>query len=48
MNLPELSENPLVKRVIDVLDKDRDGTISFMEFVQGLTALSATSSTEDK
>ena len=48
LDLPELSQNPLVKRVIDVLDKDRDGNISFVEFVQGLTSLSASASTEEK
>ena len=29
----ELANNPLVKRVIAVLDKNRDGEISFLEFV---------------
>jgi hypothetical protein len=29
----ELAQNPLVKRVIAVLDKNKDGNISFLEFV---------------
>ena len=32
-DIPELANNPLVKRVIDVLDKNNDGSISFLEFV---------------
>ncbi len=37
----ELEQNPIVKRVIDVLDKNKDGSISFFEFVHGLNSLSA-------
>ena len=44
----ELANNPLVKRVIAVLDKNRDGEISFLEFVQGLNSLSAGASQEEK
>ena len=44
----ELAQNPLVKRVIAVLDKNKDGNISFLEFVQGLNALSAGASNEEK
>ena len=43
-DIPELANNPLVKRVIDVLDRNNDGSISFLEFVQGLNSLSASSS----
>ena len=32
-DIPELANNPLVKRVIDVLDRNKDGSISFLEFV---------------
>ena len=35
----EIQENPIVKRVISVFDKDQDGKISFFEFVMGLSAL---------
>lgn len=34
--LKDLGENPLVKRVIKIFDKNSDGKISFVEFVQGL------------
>jgi Ca2+-binding EF-hand superfamily protein len=44
----ELAQNPLVRRVIAVLDKNKDGNISFLEFVQGLNSLSAGASQEDK
>lgn len=47
-DIPELANNPLVKRVIDVLDRNKDGSISFLEFVQGLNQLSVGASTEDK
>ena len=46
--IPELANNPLVKRVIAVLDRNNDGNISFLEFVQGLNSLSAGASQEDK
>lgn len=35
----EIQENPIVKRVISVFDKNQDGKISFFEFVMGLSAL---------
>ena len=47
-DIPELANNPLVKRVIAVLDKNKDGSISFLEFVQGLNSLSAGSSQQEK
>ena len=28
-NVPELNQNPLVKRVISIFDKNKDGKISF-------------------
>ena len=37
-----------MKRVIAVLDKNKDGSISFLEFVQGLNTLSASSTREEK
>ena len=48
MDILELANNPLVKRVIAVLDKNKDGSISFLEFVQGLNSLSAGSTNEEK
>ena len=44
----ELANNPLVKRVIAVLDKNKDGSISFFEFVHGLNALTASGSSVEK
>ena len=44
----ELANNPLVKRVIAVLDRNNDGNISFLEFVQGLNSLSAGASHDEK
>lgn len=38
----------MVKRVIAVLDKNKDGSISFLEFVQGLNSLSSSASQEEK
>jgi len=35
----EIKENPIVKRVISVFDKNDDGKISFYEFILGLSAL---------
>ena len=32
-DIPELANNPLVKRVIQVLDTNKDGSISFLEFI---------------
>lgn len=29
MSIPELQQNPLVKRVIDILDTDRNGEVDF-------------------
>ena len=44
----ELAQNPLVKRVIAVLDKNKDGNVSFLEFVQGLNSLSSHATEEEK
>ncbi|CAD8050949.1 unnamed protein product [Paramecium primaurelia] len=38
-DVPELSQNPLVKRVFQIFDKDNDGKISFAEFITGLSSL---------
>ena len=39
IRIPELSQNPLVRRVVSIFDKNKDGTISFEEFVTGLSCL---------
>jgi len=36
LSVPELKENPLVKRVVDVFDDDLSGEVDFKEFVLGL------------
>lgn len=38
-NVPELSQNPLVQRVISIFDINKDGKISFSEFLTGSAAL---------
>ncbi len=35
----EIKENPIIKRVISVFDRNQDGKISFFEFVMGLSSL---------
>lgn len=34
-NVPELANNPLVQRVITIFDTNKDGKISFKEFLTG-------------
>ena len=40
MSLPELQKNPLVKRVIEILDEDGNGEVDFKEFIQGVSQFS--------
>lgn len=40
MSLPELQRNPLVKRVIEILDEDGNGEVDFKEFIQGVSQFS--------
>lgn len=47
-DVPALSQNPLVKRVISIFDKNRDGKISFSEFIIGLSTLSTSANELDK
>lgn len=39
LSLPQLTLNPLVRRVVSIFDKNKDGSISFEEFVTGLSTL---------
>ena len=39
LNVPELKNNPIVRRVISIFDINQDGKISFYEFIVGLSAL---------
>jgi serine/threonine-protein phosphatase 2B regulatory subunit len=38
-DVPELKDNPIVQRIIKVFDKNKDGKISFFEFIHGLSNL---------
>eukprot|EP01066_Platyproteum_vivax_P006084 Platyproteum_vivax@DN1921_c0_g1_i1.p1 len=40
-DVPEVAENPLVKRVISIFDTNSDGKVSFVEFIVGLAKLAA-------
>merc|ERR1712045_1006464 len=48
MSLPELQQNPLVRRVIDIFDDDNNGEVDFKEFIQGLSHFSAKGDMESK
>lgn len=48
LGVAELTENPLVQRVISVFDKDSSGTVSFIEFLLGLSKLASGTSEEQK
>ena len=48
MSLPELQQNPLVRRVIDIFDEDKNGEVDFREFIQGLSHFSAKGNIESK
>jgi len=41
VEVPELKENPLVKRVVDVFDSNLNGEVDFKEFVMGLAQVSS-------
>ena len=47
-DVPELKDNPIVQRIINVFDKNGDGKISFYEFVWGLSALTNDAKLEEK
>jgi serine/threonine-protein phosphatase 2B regulatory subunit len=47
-DVPELKDNPIVNKVISAFDKDKDGKISFYEFVSGLSILADDMKKEDK
>merc|ERR1712123_190747 len=40
MSLPELHQNPLVQRVIEIFDDDQNGEVDFKEFIQGVSQFS--------
>lgn len=39
--VPEIADNPLVKRVLSIFDTNGDGRVSFIEFLVGLSKLAA-------
>ena len=47
-DVPAIAQNPLVKRVIQIFDKNKDGKISFVEFINGLAALSTGADDQEK
>merc|ERR1739848_521106 len=48
VSVPELKENPLVKRVVEIFDSDLDGEVDFKEFVMGLAQFSGRESEEHR
>ncbi|VEL11404.1 unnamed protein product [Protopolystoma xenopodis] len=40
MSLPELQQNPLVQRVIEIFDSDGNGEVDFKEFIDGMSQFS--------
>jgi len=48
MTLPELQQNPLVQRVIDIFDADGNGEVDFKEFIQGVSQFSVKGDKESK
>ncbi|XP_062502636.1 calcineurin subunit B type 1-like [Corticium candelabrum] len=48
MALPELQQNPLVQRVIEIFDQDGNGEIDFKEFIEGVSQFSVKGDRESK
>lgn len=48
MSIPELQQNPLVKRVIDILDTDGNGEVDFQEFIEGVSQFSVKGDKDSK
>ncbi|PAA91906.1 hypothetical protein BOX15_Mlig012314g1, partial [Macrostomum lignano] len=48
MSLPELQQNPLVQRVIDIFDTDQNGEVDFKEFIDGVSQFSVRGNEEAK
>merc|ERR1712025_110826 len=47
-DLPQIKQNPLARRIVDVLDQDESGEIDFKEFVQGMSQFSSQGDKETK
>lgn len=48
MTLPELQQNPLVQRVIEIFDTDGNGEVDFKEFIDGMSQFSVKGDKESK
>merc|ERR1719437_12621 len=48
MSLPELQQNPLVQRVIEIFDDDGNGEVDFKEFIQGVSQFSVKGDKQSK
>ncbi|XP_004747779.1 calcineurin subunit B type 2 [Mustela nigripes] len=48
VSLPELHQNPLVQRVVDVFDTDGNGEVNFKEFILGTSQFSVRGDEEEK
>mmetsp|Transcript_22570 Transcript_22570/g.38721 ORF Transcript_22570/g.38721 Transcript_22570/m.38721 type:complete len:179 (-) Transcript_22570:400-936(-) len=48
LSVPELASNPLVLRIISIIDTDHSETVNFKEFVQALSIFSVHADKEDK
>lgn len=48
LSIPQLSNNPLSGRLIDLFDTDRGGDVDFREFILGLSIFSSKGAKEEK
>jgi serine/threonine-protein phosphatase 2B regulatory subunit len=48
MNIPDLHQNPIVQRVIDIFDTDGNGEVDFKEFLDALSQFSVKGDKEAK
>ena len=48
ISLPELHQNPLVQRVIEIFDQDGNGEVDFKEFIEGVSQFSVKGDKDSK
>ena len=48
MAIPELKNNPIVPRVIELFDRDGNGEVDFQEFIQGISQFSMLGDSDSK